>query len=290
MKNKKVAWFFFLLAMFIFAAITSRGFAAQDTMDVNITINATSEITVLPYVINWTDVSLGATAGNKSVSVENTGSVNVTNLYVYGDGWTDEIVRPYGLDNASNYSAAAVIAINNVTGERYFYVGRIEWNWTELIQNLNMTNVNSPVSWGFFKNTTNEYVWSVGNGTGGLCNNTGTQFYIEADIDQGIMETRTPDIAGTPNFWDADYTYFSVGSGILSDYCIAVNRTCERIYIYKYDKRSGSINTTQCTNSKHITTSQVTPGTKIQIETNVFMPRGIPAGEMKRATLTFVAT
>ena len=65
MKNKKVPWFFFLLALCIFAAITSRCFAAQDTMDVNITINATSEITVIPSILNWTDVSLGATAGNK---------------------------------------------------------------------------------------------------------------------------------------------------------------------------------------------------------------------------------
>jgi hypothetical protein len=123
-----------------------------------------------------------------------------------------------------------------------------------------------------------------------LCNNTGAQFYIETNIDQGTMETRKPDIAGTRNFGDSAYSYFSIASGPLTGYCVAVNTTCERIYIYKYDKRAGSINTTQCTNSGFLTTGQMVPGNKTQMDANAYIPKGIPVGEMKRATLTFVAT
>jgi hypothetical protein len=276
---------FALVSLFLLGS--SIGFAAQDTMDVNITIESSSEITVLPSVLNWTDVALGAVAGSKAVSVKNTGSVNVTQLYVYGDAITDEAARPYGLPNASDYAAASVITINNGTGNQEYFIGRIEWNWTEDISNLNTTNINSLMAAGFFKNVSREFVWAIGNGTGGLCNNTGAQFVIEADIDTGTMATRTPAVAGTRNAGDADYSYFSVDGDPLNGYCVAVSTDCNRTYIYKYDKRTGF---GDCTNSAYMTEDKIVPGAMMQIDANAYIPNGIPAGEMKRATLTFVAT
>ena len=140
MKVGGIAGFFAFLAVFLFIFVFSMGFAAQDTIDVNVTIGSTSEITVSPNILNWTDVSLGAAATVQYFTVENTGSVNVTNLYVYSGVLTDEVVRPYGLGNASNYSAAAVITLNNLSGNTLYFVGRTEWNWTEIIQNINTTN------------------------------------------------------------------------------------------------------------------------------------------------------
>jgi hypothetical protein len=282
----------FALSILI-SGISSVVFAtSNDTMDVNITIGSYSEITVLPAVLNWTDVQLGQVAGNRSVSIENTGSVNVTQLYVYGDALTDEVARPYGSSNASNYSAASVITVNNARGAEFYFVGRIEWNWTENIQNMNTTNINSLMATGFYKNVTSEYVWAIGNGTGGVCNASDAQFAIEDDMDSGTMDTRTPlTNSVTNNGADANYSYYSVtgGTSPLNGYCVAVSGNCNKTYIYKYDKRGAPSGFGTCGNSEYITTANLVPGTKYQIDVNAYIPRGIPAGEMIRATMTFVA-
>jgi hypothetical protein len=289
--NAKNKPFIILIAVaFAFSVLASQAFAASATMDANVTISSVSEISVKPTILNWTNVALGAVGGNKTLTVENTGSVNVTDLYAYPDTVTDEGLRPYGNDSANAYSTGSVLTLSNFTIAQYFFMGRLEWNWTEAIQNLNTTNLNSPVSAGFFKNNSREYVWAAGNGTDGLCNNTGAQFAVEDDQDTGTMASRTPEIGSiTNNFQDANYSYFSVsrGSSPLDGYCVAVNSTCAKIYIYKYDKRTGF---TQCTNSKYITSDQLAPGHKMQLGVDVFVPRGLPAGELNRATVTFVAT
>jgi hypothetical protein len=264
--------------------------AASATLDANVTIESISEIIVYPNTLNWTSVSLGAPGGVKSITVENTGSENVTQLYVYPDTLSDEAIRPYGNDSSDAYATGGVLVIQNETDPFYYFAGRLEWNWSTSISALNTSLLTSPVSWGFFKNNSIEYVWAVGNGTDGLCNNTEAQFAIDDDVDSGDMTTRTPDPTSiTPDFSDADYAYFSVdrAGAPLEGYCVAVNATCEKVYIYKFDKRTGF---TQCGNSGFVTQNDMTPGNKTQLNLDVFIPHGIPSGELSRATVTFVVT
>jgi hypothetical protein len=72
-----------------------------------------------------------------------------------------------------------VIVFRNETYSSYYFAGRIEWNETEDISYMIKTGVTTPKAWGFFRNTSFEYNWLLGNGTGGLCNNSGAQFAIE---------------------------------------------------------------------------------------------------------------
>jgi hypothetical protein len=282
------AYFIFSTILLTLGIIISQAFAATSTMDANVTISSVSEITVSPTTLNWTNVALGAAGGAKALNVKNTGSVNVTDLYVYPDTITDEGLRPYGNGSSAAYAAGGIISISNITTAQYFFLGRLEWNWTESLQNLNTTNLDSPVSWGFYKNASQEYIWAAGNGTDGLCNNTGAQLAVSTLIDTGTMATRTPVTTSITNsYQDASYSYFTVGAGPLNGYCVAVNSTCEKIYIYKYDKRAGF---TQCTNSKFLTANQIAPGDIIQLNADVFVPFGLPTGELTRATVTFVAT
>ena len=155
------------------------------------------------------------------------------------------------------------------------------------------TNVNTPAAWGFFRNTSYEYNWLLGkNSTNGRCNETATEFALSDIADNGTSDTRTPT---TTNInWDGsdtNYGYFSVVSprtgSPLYESCIAVSYDCSKIYIYEYDKRAGF---TTCTNSRYLQKSNLPPYDVRTLTLNVYVPLGIPNGNLNMATFTVVAT
>jgi hypothetical protein len=263
--------------------------STNDTVDVFVDIQAVAQITVVPDVLNWS-VTPGAVGGTKFVDIKNTGSVNITNIYAFVDTLTDEPERPYGSTNATKYAAGGLIVLKNETYNKYFWAGRIEWNWTDDISGMDKNGVSSPVAWGFFKNTTFEYNWLVGNGTGGYCNNTGAQFAIEDDADNGTVVTRTPIATGiTLDARDSNFGYFSVNRATapLSESCVAVSFDCKKIFIYRYDKRPGF---SSCANSRYLQTSALVPGDIHTLTLDIWTPLGIPAGNLNTATITIVGT
>jgi len=291
--NKKllvlgVLFFAFLIVFFEFPVITFADTNNNVTLDVNVT--ASASIIIIPNYLNWTGVQTGTAAGYKNLTVKNAGSVNVSQVYAYIDTLIDEASRPYGSDNPASFAAGSVITIRNETDSKYYFVGRIEWNWTQDIPNHDWSAVTSPKSWGYFRNASNDYVWVLGNGTGGRCNESGAQFSIETNIDLGPIETRTPDntfsitaSAGDPNQWG----YTSVTSGPLIYQCVAAYYDCSKIYIYNFDKRS---NFTGCTGSDYMFTGNLTPGQTFMPRVDAWVPNGIPSGNLTTATLTFYAT
>jgi hypothetical protein len=178
----------------------------------------------------------------------------------------------------------------NETEQKYFYLGRIEWNWTQDIPSHDWSAVTSPISWGYFRNMSNDYVWVLGNGTGGLCNNSGAQFSYETDIDLGTTPTRTPDNTFTltattndPENWA--YADIDTGSGTLLGHCVAVSWNCSKIFIYNFDRRSSF---DDC--GEYLYDAQLAPGKTFILKVDAWVPRGIPAGNLTRATLTIEAT
>jgi hypothetical protein len=272
----------------------------NDTLTVNVTILAISRIEVNPNTIHWVDVEPGASSeSTQFVDIKNTGSLNVSQIYAYVDTLTDESQRPYGIDNSTYYGAGGLIVFKNSTFDNYSFAGRIEWNWTSNISNLVRTGVTSPVSYGFFKNTSIEYVWLVGNGTpaagdpetGIYCNGTGAQFAISDAADNGTVSTRTPAATTiTRNAGDANYGYFSDNraSSPLFRNCIAISADCTKIYIYRYDKRSGF---TGCLNSRYIQEGNLAPSDFAhQLTLDIYAPYGIPDGMLNVSTFTVMAT
>ena len=291
MIDKKLKFAFISLLIFVlFSFIPLVLSQVSDTATVNVNVTAVSEITVLPTTLNWTNLQPGSSGTTQLLDITNTGSTNVSNIYAYVDTLTVETSRPYGIDNASAYAAGGVIVFKNETYNKFFFAGRIEWNWTEDISNLDTSAVTSPVAWGFFKNTSYEYVWLVGNGTDGFCNNSNAQFAIEDDVDQGTTETRSPTTTNI-NFdgGDTDYGYFSINraSSPLYESCVAVSADCTKIYIYRYDKRSGFTN---CANSVYIQSSNLVPQQVHTLTLNAYIPKGIPSGDLATATFTVVAS
>jgi hypothetical protein len=298
--NEKILFFVILLVVLIaimFSATSQKVLAAtNDTVTIDVNVSSISQITLLPDSLSWVLIGAGTEGGHKNITLKNTGSLNVSQIYAYVDTLTDESARPYGSSDPSLYAAGGVLTMRNETDTNYYFLGRIEWNWTQDIPNHVWSSVTSPIAWGYFRNTTNDYVWLVGNGTDGYCNNTATQFALEDDIDVGISVTRTPTTGSiTNNANDTNWTYFSVLRTPFNDRaCVAVYYDCTKIYIYSWDKRT-SPNFDGCTAADYLysgsgTENPLSPGSTIILKVNPWIPYGTPAGDLNTATLTVIAT
>jgi hypothetical protein len=275
-----------LLSLLIFTPTSLIVLAASNTTDIDVNVSSFSQITLYPNYLNWTNIIAGTAGGHKNITVKNTGSVNVSSIYGWVDTLEDETTRPYGSDDPTSYAAGGVLTIMNETESKYFYLGRIEWNWTQDISSHDWSAVTTPVAWGYFRNMSNDYVWVLGNGTAG-CNDSDAQFSYETDIDLGTIATRKPDntfslttITAAPKEW----AYAQITSGTLAGHCIAAFYNCSKVFIYNFDKRS---NFTDC--GEYLYNAQLSPGSTIILRADAWVPRGIPAGNLTRATLTIEA-
>jgi hypothetical protein len=276
-----------LLIAFSFFLIPAAVIAASNTTTINVSIQAVGRIALVPDFLNWSNVEPGTAGGEQTVEIQNIGSINVTNIYAYFNTLAVEASTPYGSDDASSYSSTGVIVMRNQSESNMYFNGRIEWNWTTTISNIDLSNIDDPVAWGFFKNASHEYVWAIGNGTGGLCNNSGVQFGIDDDIDDGTQSTRTPETTSfaTPDNVGIDWAVFSIDrtGSPLEGHCVAVNTNCTSIYIYKYDYRAQFPN---CDIRGYIE-DILTPGGGSEILTlDAYIPKGIPDGNMSSSVMT----
>jgi hypothetical protein len=295
--------FFLLAALFLIVVLMSSRseitFAYTDfNVTVDVSIASISEITVTPAILNWSDIVPGLAGGTKTVDVKNTGSTNITNLYAFMSTITNESTRPYGSSNPDVYSAGGVVVFRNESETTYWWAGRLEWNWTEIISNTDRSAVTiaSRASEGFFRNASVSYYWTAGNGTntsGSLgCNNTGAIFAIEDQYDNGTTTTRTPDAGSiTRNGGDENFSYFSISraGNFMNSGCVAVSSNCDKIYMYRFDKRATGFNGNACTNAAFINAGPLAPNDIENLISDVWIPKGLPAGNLRRATWTFVA-
>jgi len=291
MYKGKLIWVGLFLVFLAFFAVSTLVFAAEDYVTIDVNITETSSIIVVPDTLNWTSTNTGQEGGVKYLTIKNAGSLNVTDINAYVDTLVTESIRPYGSGDPKSYSAGGVLTLRNETDTDFYFAGRIEWNWTQDIPNHDWSNVTSPVAWGYFRNTSYDYVWVLGNGSNGNCNDTDAQFAISDLIDLGTTPTRAPDDnnIGNPDNQDENYGYFSVSRATapLYHYCVAAYWDCTKIFIYHFDQRTGF---NLCVNSEYLQEDDLAPGYTIILEVNPFIPNGIPSGFLNTTTLTVVAT
>ncbi len=272
----------------------------EDAITVDVGVSLITQITINPTSLSWSEVVPGSAGGVLFIDVKNTGSLNVTGMYAYVDTLTDESANPIGSDNPLSYAAGGVITLRrNVSGAEHYFAGRLEWNYTDWIELATLPS--GAVSWGWFKNTSTEYLWGLVNGTplnntgNGGCNTTGTVFKMEADDDIGTAETRNANagnaVSGSFVTGVRDWGLFTVSSGPLTGYCVATYVNCTKLYIYKYDRRnSGATNFVGCTNAAFLNTTNSTGPNEIQtINLDSWVQYGMPTGSLNQATLTVYA-
>ncbi len=265
----------------------------SDTVALDVNVSETASISVIPTYLNWTQVATGSAGGYRNLTIKNAGSLNVSNLSAYVDTLTDETTRPYQSGDPADFAAGGVITLSN-DSTNYYFVGRLEWNWTEDIADSDWSAVTSPVAWGYHRNTSKDYVWVLGNGTspagdpdGVYCNNS-AQFAIETEEDLGTTETRTPInmISLTTSTGSSEWAYGAVTTGTLSGHCVASSINCDKIYIMKYDRTA---NYTDCTNTEYFYNGNLSTGNTVTIRVDSWVPNGVPSGNMSQATLTIYA-
>jgi len=290
-----ISFLVFLVFFAVFTIINIEPVFAYVNTTVAIDVNVTqaASITVWPQTLNWTSVNTGGTGGIQYLTVKNAGSLNVSNIYAYVDTLSSEPVRPYGLAYSKNYSAGGVITLKNETDSKLYFAGRIEWNWTQDIPNHLWTSAlttSTAAAWGYFRNASSDYVWVLGNTTGGRCNESNSQFSIETDVDLGTQATRTPDNTFTLTASSNDpenWAYASITSGPLAGHCVAATTDCKKIYIYNFDKRSAF---TGCTNAEYLQAANLVPGYTIILSLDAWVPNGYPAGFLNQTIMTIYAT
>ena len=298
MKMKNTLLFLTVLSIFfvffvISTVITSIPvFAdANDTVTVDVNVTQAAAITVVPESLNWTGIGTGQAGGGEYLNIKNSGSINVSEIYAYVDTLESEPSRPYGSSDPLDFSAGGVITLKNETDSEFFFAGRIEWNWTQDIPNHDWSAVDDvdAVSWGYLRNASNDYVWVLGNGTDGLCNNTNAQFAIEDQVDLGTTATRTPVGPYALEGGDDEWGYFYVDAAPIDGYCVAASYDCTKIYIYHYDQRT-SPNFATCSGSSYLQEANLTPGYTIVLEVDAWVPNGYPSGYLNTSTLTVYAS
>ena len=300
MKSKKTLFFSVFVTLFFAIFALSILFSsmpvfadASNTTTLDVNVSQTAIISVLPTTLNWTSVSTGQNGTTKYINVKNIGSENVSSIYTYIDTLVSEYYRPYG-GAATAYSAGGVIAVKNETASTdYFFSGRLEWNWTQDIPNHDWSIVDDvdAHAWGYLRNASSDYVWVLGNGTDGYCNNTATEFAIEYDVDTGDVGTRTPEGGYAIEAESAEWGFLGItdGSSPLDGYCVATYYDCTKIYIYKYDQRT-SPNFASCDNSAYLQELNLTPGYTMILEVQPWIPNGYPSGYLNSTVLTVYAS
>jgi hypothetical protein len=145
-------------------------------------------------------------------------------------------------------------------------------------------------SWGYFRNTSSDYVWVLGNGTGGRCNESNAQFSIETQVDLGTTATRTPDntFSITNSAGDSEnWGYAAITTGPLTGHCVAANSDCTKVFIYNFDKRTAF---TGCPSADYLQAANLVAGGTLALSVDAWVPNGYPSGFLNQTVLTIYSS
>jgi len=301
----KIAATFGLFTFSMMLALSPVSLVAQnivDNMTLDINISQISSMEVLPGENAWFNTDPGGNGTIMNLTIKNSGSTNMSGIYMSVNTYWIETDNPLGKGNVSKYAASGFIVIRNETETlEYFPLGRLEWNLTE-IMDTEVLNLGAGVTkWahGWYRlSNGNEYLWKLENGTqtggnnlGSWCNTTDTNLVIKLNPENGTSYNRNLAVAvatGSTDYANENWTFFYFSSGPLKGRCAAAYYDCTRIYLYKYDMADGF---KECNSAAYLTAKELAPGsrmTKIKIKPSI--PRGIPAGDTKTSVLTIYAS
>lgn len=289
-----------LVAFVLTALLTgiSPAFAANDTVQVTVNVSTVSEITVLPTSISWTGASAitpGTDSSTTTIYIKNTGSINVSSIYLNASTLIEESANPLSASTAAAYSSAGFVLVKNSTDTPLYHAGRLEWNLSSVLagETLNSLSGITRFAHGWYKNTSggeNDYLWQINNGSGsGFCN-TSTAFVIKNLPENSSMinrdltsETTSCNLGSSNTNWGT----YPCTAGPLNGHCVAVAADCTKAYIYRYNYASDF---PACTARKYLYESNVIPGDERTISVLASVPKGTPAGTAQVGTLTIIAS
>lgn len=292
----------FLLAALAFALALAPQYAnAQSTFNVTVNISASSQITVIPTSLAWTQVSPGSTGAAKNVSIKNTGSLNITTLEVSANTITLESTNPLGSGDPTKYAATGLLLVQNATsGAPQYLLGRLEWNLSGALASEIFPSLQANWSHGWYRNASkNNYLWLLQNGTGGVCNASGTSFKIKTAPENDTAmkrdlttEVTSGDVCGGSAITGGGGKAWGVfncagATNPLNGQYVAAYYDCTKIYIYNYDKSNSAFPTVSSV--PYLWSNVITPGDETYMNVIAAVPLGTPAGDTTEGTVTITA-
>jgi len=292
------------LSAMLFLVFSATKSVAAQSVNVTVNVSMVAQMNILPTWLVWNLTTPGTDAGNKTIDVKNSGSLNLTDIYAFANTNETEQTNPLDTGISTRYSSGGLIAMANDTLFTFYFVGRQEWNISYTPTGASLTAYGGGItnrSVGYFRNTSSEYLWQLTNGTttvGGMCNATGAVLRISANADTGDPSTR--DLAITSSNYvqgtltastGQPWAVFTFASGAWQNYCAAAYWDCTKIYIYKYDYRSG-IFSTGCSQRNYLLSggSSLKPGQVRVWNLRAWIPYGIPAGNTTSAVISIIGT
>lgn len=281
-----------ILALFLGASPAAFAASASGNFTVDVNISSVGTIIVTPTALSWTGVNPGANTAASTLIIKNTGSMNLSSIYLNTSTYSDESTNPLTTADPSAYSAAGLIFVKNSTETTYYHAGRLEWNLSSYLagETLNLNAATTNFGHGWYRNSSgNEYLWKVENGTNGLCNNSGTTFSIKTAPENSTNLNRN--LAGFADCGTVtagtNWATFACVDGPLAGHCVATAKTCDKIEIYKYNYASDF---PACGNRAYLRSNTLIPGDEDSISVYASVPYGMPAGDTTTGTLTIIAT
>jgi len=176
---------------------------ATDTSEILVNISESAQIEVNPTNLQWLQVSPGGNSSVTRVTVQNTGSTTFSNgIYVSVDSWANSTNNPTANDDVTKFMAGSFLVITNSTyyDTTYWFVNQISWNETTYPDPVSPTT--GAVSWGYFHNKTESWLWELNGSTAGDCANaTGGDGSLKikttVDVGAGSRDLSTATAAGT---------------------------------------------------------------------------------------------
>lgn len=266
--------------------------SVNDTVEVSLNVSLLAEITVTPFRVEWLNLMPGYVTNSRALDIHNTGSVNFTKLWATVDSFAEETNNPLGQGNPLLYTAGSFLVLKNETGEAgYRFVNRMEWNETEKPTGM-IASPSDAVSWGYFRNFTDIYLWNFNDSaTEGEClNGTEMQFRLKTTPES----LTTPDrdmtagdvVSATFGANTTEWGVWTFASGPLADYCVYIHKDCQKMMIAQWDYNA-SLPT--CSNALYLQTSPFKSNDIHTFNLTVLIPRGIPTGNTTPSTLLIVA-
>jgi len=285
--------------------------AANDNVTISVNVSESAMIEVSPDIATFNQVLPGVIAfpgsdsstSSKSFTITNVGSVNFTQMYVEVDITAGETSNPLGTGDPSQYYAGGFVVLKNESDvDNWRFVGRQEWNLTEKPEPYIGHENASAMAWGYFGNNSKQYFWELSNGTvgsgdGEYCNGTGTILRIKEWAVNGtaaaydLYTTAADTITYEIDTNKADWGIFNAEtSGPLANYCVATDKDCDRLYIYQWKQTNSQFDA--CTSTWYIFNEgedKFNPDDQFDFNITVWVPKGIPAGDMSSSILTVTA-
>ncbi|VVB52453.1 Uncharacterised protein [uncultured archaeon] len=300
-----------LLTILIFTTLVAADVTKTDTVSISVQVAEKTLIDVSPTSLSWTGgdaVDPGARGTEKAIQIENIGSTNITAIWF---NTTSETTRPFGTGNPTAYDAGNFVRIRRNASNQmgYHFVNRREFNETLLIY---LTTAAGITTHGRFREANTEWFWGLDPGADGLCNNTGTTFYIgetphNQSQDGSVTLNACGDTLGSGftanncrsgNMEAVDTTdvRWSWADVIVGDaaanswnYSVAAFSDCTQVYFYKWNMDMPGATVAANDYADYLTQTWLYPGGNIIVDVRVSVPYGTAQGTVTQGTLTVVA-